>query len=114
TTLFRSDPESYWLPSYIETALLRAIWYPSTVASVSHYCKGIIRRALEKSADNTESLIFRLHDFGSRGASSQESVALGSLAHLVNFAGTDSMRSEEHTSELQSRENLVCRLQLEK
>src|SRR5207302_8428396 len=29
----------------------------------------------------------------------------------ANFAGT---RSEEHTSELQSRENLVCRLLLEK
>src|SRR5690606_41320827 len=27
---------------------------------------------------------------------------------------TSSMRSEEHTSELQSRENLVCRLLLEK
>lgn len=86
-----TDPEFYWLPSYIETALLRAIWYPSTVASVSHYCKDIIRDALEKSADNADSLIFRLHDFGSRGASSQETVALGSLAHLVNFAGTDSM-----------------------
>ncbi|MGO3642390.1 MAG: nicotinate phosphoribosyltransferase [Psychrobacter sp.] len=89
--VINTDPEFYWLPSYIETALLRAIWYPSTVASVSHYCKNIIRKALEKSADNTDSLTFRLHDFGSRGASSQESVALGSLAHLVNFAGTDSM-----------------------
>lgn len=89
--LVNTDPEFYWLPSYIETALLRAIWYPSTVASVSHYCKKIIRDALEKSADNSDSLIFRLHDFGSRGASSHESVALGSLAHLVNFAGTDSM-----------------------
>src|SRR5690606_41457506 len=29
-------------------------------------------------------------------------------------AGTSSDRSEEHTSELQSRENLVCRLLLEK
>src|SRR5690606_40339251 len=28
--------------------------------------------------------------------------------------GTDVIRSEEHTSELQSRENLVCRLLLEK
>src|SRR5690606_39904947 len=28
--------------------------------------------------------------------------------------GTTEMRSEEHTSELQSRENLVCRLLLEK
>ena len=89
--VINTDPEFYWLPSYIETALLRAIWYPSTVASVSHYCKSIIRQALEKSADTTESLPFRLHDFGARGASSQETVALGSLAHLVNFAGTDSM-----------------------
>ncbi len=89
--IINTDPDFYWLPSYIETSLLRAIWYPSTVASVSRYCKGIIREALEKSADNTVSLPFRLHDFGARGASSFESVALGSLAHLVNFSGTDSM-----------------------
>src|SRR5436309_12648595 len=31
-----------------------------------------------------------------------------------NFDGLISKRSEEHTSELQSRENLVCRLLLEK
>lgn len=86
-----TDPEFYWLPSYIETALLRAIWYPSTVASVSKHCKIIIQQALAKSADNCDSLTFKLHDFGARGASSMETVALGSLAHLVNFSGTDSM-----------------------
>src|SRR5690606_42022252 len=32
----------------------------------------------------------------------------------VPFVPTDDGRSEEHTSELQSRENLVCRLLLEK
>src|SRR5690606_39441086 len=32
----------------------------------------------------------------------------------VNAQYEDSFRSEEHTSELQSRENLVCRLLLEK
>src|SRR5690606_40834728 len=31
-----------------------------------------------------------------------------------NRSGTEQNRSEEHTSELQSRENLVCRLLLEK
>src|SRR5207302_10800011 len=29
---------------------------------------------------------------------------------VMNFANNHHMRSEEHTSELQSRENLVCRL----
>src|SRR5690606_40125649 len=35
------------------------------------------------------------------------------LGVSVQFHGND-LRSEEHTSELQSRENLVCRLLLEK
>src|SRR5690606_42153422 len=35
----------------------------------------------------------------------------GQLLSIVNFVD---LRSEEHTSELQSRENLVCRLLLEK
>src|SRR5690606_40017493 len=48
-------------------------------------------------------------------------VAGGRLSDLSGRAGTacqargrDGSRSEEHTSELQSRENLVCRLLLEK
>src|SRR5690606_41935280 len=39
-------------------------------------------------------------------------VGAGAEEHDVALAGAD--RSEEHTSELQSRENLVCRLLLEK
>src|SRR5690606_42025652 len=36
------------------------------------------------------------------------------LAHAPNGLPSRNRRSEEHTSELQSRENLVCRLLLEK
>ena len=86
-----TDPEFYWLPGYIETALLRAVYYPSTVASNSYRCKQLLKAALEKSADNLQGLPFKLHDFGARGATSLESVALGGLAHLVNFQGTDSV-----------------------
>lgn len=86
-----TDPEFYWLTSYIETTLLRAIWYPTTVASLSYYCKQIIKQGLEKSADTLDSLPFKLHDFGARGVSSLESASLGGLAHLVNFSGTDTL-----------------------
>lgn len=86
-----TDPEFFWLVGYLETALLRAVWYPSTVASVSYFCKQNIRDALVKSADHLDGLDFQLHDFGARGASSLETVALGGLAHLVNFKGTDSV-----------------------
>jgi len=36
-------------------------------------------------------LPFKLHDFGARGVSSEESAMLGGLAHLVNFQGTDTL-----------------------
>lgn len=89
--VMNTDPEFFWLTSYIETTLLRAIWYPTTVASLSYYCKQIIKQGLEKSADTLDSLPFKLHDFGARGVSSLESASLGGLAHLVNFSGTDTL-----------------------
>lgn len=86
-----TDDNCAWLTSYIETALLRAVWYPTTVASVSYACKQVIARYLAQTADNMEGLLFKLHDFGSRGASSEETAALGGMAHLVNFMGTDTL-----------------------
>lgn len=85
-----TDPTCAWLTSYIETALLRAVWYPTTVATVSKACHRIIARYLDETADDLSGLPFKLHDFGARGASSEETVAIGGLAHLVNFMGTDS------------------------
>ncbi len=89
--VMNTDPKCFWLTSYVETMLLRAIWYPTTVATVSYHCKGLINLYLEETADNTEGLPFKLHDFGSRGASSEETAAIGGLAHLVNFMGTDTL-----------------------
>jgi nicotinamide phosphoribosyltransferase len=89
-TVVNTDPEFYWLTSYIETALLRAVWYPTTVATISHYIKTIIKKNLEETGDPA-GLPFKLHDFGSRGVSSHESAALGGMAHLVNFQGSDTV-----------------------
>src|SRR3712207_8795988 len=41
-------------------------------------------------------------------------IAFSSLVFSVHIHNTDKTRSEEHTSELQSRQYLVCRLLLEK
>ncbi len=86
-----TDRNCAWLSSYIETALLRAIWYPTTVATVSWHCRRIIADYLARTSDVTDSLPFKLHDFGARGTSSEETAALGGLAHLVNFQGTDTV-----------------------
>lgn len=89
--VLNTDPACFWLPTYIETALLRAVWYPSTVATVSWTCKAIIARYLQETADNLDSLDFKLHDFGARGVSSLESAAIGGAAHLINFQGSDTI-----------------------
>lgn len=87
-----TDPQAFWLTSYLETALLRAVWYPTTVATLSWQVKQTIRQALETTCDNpANELPFKLHDFGARGVSSHESAALGGMAHLVNFMGGDTV-----------------------
>ena len=91
-TIVNTDPACYWLTSYLETALLRAIWYPTTVATNSYMCKRVIRSWLDQTCDDPDKEIpFKLHDFGARGVSSRESAAIGGLAHLVNFMGSDTM-----------------------
>lgn len=87
-----TDPQAYWLTSYMETALLRAIWYPTTVATLSWQTKQVIRQALVATCDDPEAqLPFKLHDFGARGVAAHEAAALGGMAHLVNFKGTDTV-----------------------
>jgi nicotinamide phosphoribosyltransferase len=74
----------------LETALLRAVWYPTTVATQSWTIKQVIKDYLEKTGDPT-TIDFKLHDFGARGVSSLESAGIGGSAHLVNFMGTDTV-----------------------
>jgi nicotinamide phosphoribosyltransferase len=87
-----TDPDMPWLTTYLETSILRAVWYPTTVATKSKIAKEIIRAALDRTSENAAAVLpFRLHDFGGRGVSSQESAGIGGAAHLVNFMGTDTV-----------------------
>jgi nicotinamide phosphoribosyltransferase len=89
-TVENTDPECFWLTTYLETSLLRAVWYGTTVATQSWSIKRVIKDFLEKTGD--PGLIdFKLHDFGARGVSSMESAGIGGAAHLVNFMGTDTI-----------------------
>ncbi|GGD60907.1 nicotinate phosphoribosyltransferase [Croceicoccus mobilis] len=87
-----TDPRMPWLTTFVETALLRAVWYPTTVATISREVRQVIASGLQKTSEEPDAqLPFKLHDFGARGVSSGESAALGGMAHLVNFSGTDTL-----------------------
>lgn len=95
--IINTDPKVPWLTSFMETALLRAVWYPTTVATLSWTVKQIIRKYLNKTSEVGEEVLpFKLHDFGARGVSSAESAALGGVAHMVNFMGSDTVGALQH------------------
>lgn len=90
-TVETTDDEFAWIASWFETQLMR-IWYAITVATQSYHIKKDVYRFLSETADDPDSEIgFKVHDFGARGVSSQETAAIGGAAHLVNFFGTDTM-----------------------
>lgn len=87
-----TDDRLAWLTSYVETAMLRAVWYPSTVATNSREVKKRIWAALLQSSEDPAGAIpFKLHDFGARGTASYEQAGIGGCAHLVNFMGSDTI-----------------------
>lgn len=100
-TVENTDPNCYWLTSYVETLLLK-VWYPITVATTSKECKNIIRAMLDETADNLDGLPFKLHDFGYRGVSSEESAGIGGMAHMVNFMGSDTFEGIEYATQYYS------------
>lgn len=88
-TVENTDPKCYWLTNALES-LLTHVWYPSTVATVSRCTLELIRNYLDTTGTR-DALPFMLHDFGYRGATSDESAAIGGCAHLVNSMGTDTV-----------------------
>ena len=83
-----TDPFCFQLTNHVES-LLSKVWYPSTVATLSKEIKKMVQDYTEWTCSSDALVPFTLHDFGLRGASSEESAALGGSAHLINFLGTD-------------------------
>lgn len=95
-TIVNTDPELPWITNYIETLLMK-VWYPITVATESFYIKQLILEYLTLTG-NPSLIDFKLHDFGYRGVSSEESGAIGGFAHLINFKGSDTILALEFAS----------------
>jgi nicotinamide phosphoribosyltransferase len=90
-TVRNTDPALPWLPSWFETQKVRT-WLPLNTGTRSLYCKRVIWKHLVKtSMDPKNEVLWKLHDFGSRGAGSRESASIAGTSHLINFLGTDTV-----------------------
>lgn len=96
-TIENTDSNCAWLVGYLETLLLK-IWYPITIASKSLAVKEMLLKHWEKTADDVSGVDFAYHNFGDRGSSSVESAAIGGVAHLTQFKGTDNFNCLEHSN----------------
>jgi nicotinamide phosphoribosyltransferase len=83
------DKDLFWMSSAIETALLRAYWYPTTIASLDRETKAELKRFYTIGGADLAGLEFALHDFGGRGVTCSEQAQIGGAAHLVSFMGSD-------------------------
>lgn len=101
-TIENTCPKCAACVNYVETLMLK-VWYPITVATLSREIKKIIASFLERTGDPA-GLPFKLHDFGYRGVSSEESAEIGGCAHLVNFMGTDTIIALETAFEYYGEE----------
>ena len=91
--IINTDPKYPWLTSFFETLFLRMVWYPSTVAANSRSCKTRIKEYMERTGSQMGTLDFKLHDFGSRGATCGDASARGGSGHLTQFLGTDNLEA---------------------
>ena len=81
-----------YLVTYLETALMR-IWSPMVTATKSAMVRAYLQEKFDRTVDEESYFLLdsRLHDFGSRGVSSQETAMVTGCAHLTSFDGTDTM-----------------------
>jgi nicotinamide phosphoribosyltransferase len=97
-TIENTDAEFPWLTNYLETILMK-VWYPTTVATLSREIKRLITEYHTKTGSDLSGIPFKLHDFGYRGVSSEETAGVGGAAHLLNFQGTDTIAGILHLQE---------------
>src|SRR5690606_40368674 len=104
-----------WFTAYVHRRELHS--FPTRRSSDLGPLDGVLQRhhggvdlsAAERVQDGRDGRVGDVLGLGGLGEGQQRGLGEGAPRTQVGVA-----RSEEHTSELQSRENLVCRLLLEK
>lgn len=85
------DEDLFWMSASFETPIQRAIWYPTTIATMDYAIKREIYQMYLTTGADMSLLPFSLHDFGGRGVTSGESAEIGGFAHTINFQGSDTV-----------------------
>lgn len=105
-TVTNTHPEFYWVVGFFESLLLK-VWNTTSVATLSHKFKQLVKERTAKTSDSDFLIPFLVHDFGYRGVSSEETAELSGAAHLVNFCGTDTIPAVKFMKQNYAGEGLI-------
>ena len=56
-TIENTDPACYWLTCFLETSLLRGVWYPTSVCTISNYARRLIYKSLVSTCEDPDGQI---------------------------------------------------------
>ncbi|MBL1322201.1 MAG: nicotinate phosphoribosyltransferase [Methylophaga sp.] len=90
-TVVNTHPDFFWLTNFIETALSALLWKPITNATVAYEYRRLMEEYAAATGSSTEGIKFQCHDFSMRGMSGLHDAAMSGAAHLISFAGTDTI-----------------------
>lgn len=90
-TIHNTDDRFAWLTNYLETVISCEIWKPCTSATIADQYRLIMEHWATKTGCTFDHIPFQCHDFSFRGMSGRHDAALSGAAHLLSFAGTDTI-----------------------
>jgi nicotinamide phosphoribosyltransferase len=80
----------FWLASFLETFLLRAVWYPTTLATNDYESKLEIKRFYKIAGEDLAGIDFAVHCFGARGTTCHEQAEIAGV-HAFMYKGSDTV-----------------------
>lgn len=90
-TIHNTVSEFFWLTNFLETLLSAAVWLPCTSATTAAEYRRMLDHYAKVTGSDPDFVQWQGHDFSFRGMGGVESAMMSGAAHLLSFAGTDSI-----------------------
>lgn len=97
--IYNTNKDFFWLTNYLETILSSIIWGTCTSATTANAFRKILEEFALKTVGNVDFVKWQAHDFSFRGMFGLEAAAMSGAAHLISFAGTDSIPAVDFLEE---------------
>jgi nicotinamide phosphoribosyltransferase len=96
-TVTNTIPEFYWCVGFFESLILK-VWDAISTASCSFRYRQLVEKYFDETVDKELYFLkdFMVHDFGYRGSKTEEEASITGVAHLLSFAGSDTVPAREY------------------